>query len=156
MNKIIFILTFFISSVSLSAGTTLDSSTNVDNSDQIKILYKKAEKYIEEDSFKKSLKVLKALTKREDLAGFRADIYNLLGFSYRKLSKPDLDKSFAAYMMAIELDPEHIGAHEYLGELYLMLKDKSKALEMLVRLGDIAGKSTKEYLDLEEAINNFN
>ena len=156
MNKIIFILTFFISSVSLSAGTTSDSSTKVDNSDQIKILYKKAEKYIEEDSFKKSLKVLKALTKREDLAGFRADIYNLLGFSYRKLSKPDLDKSFAAYMMAIELDPEHIGAHEYLGELYLMLKDKSKALEMLVRLGDIAGKSSKEYLDLEEAINNFN
>jgi len=156
MNKIIFILTFFISSVSLSAGTTSDSSTKVDNSDQIKILYKKAEKYIEEDNFKKSLKVLKALTKREDLAGFRADIYNLLGFSYRKLSKPDLDKSFAAYMMAIELDPEHIGAHEYLGELYLMLQDKSKALEMLVRLGDIAGKSTKEYLDLEEAINNFN
>ena len=155
MNKIIFIIIFLISSASLSAGTSSSTSSDVDNSDQIKILYKKAEKYIEEDNFKKSLKVLKALTKREDLAGFRADIYNLLGFSYRKLSKPDLDKSFAAYMMVIELDPKHIGAHEYLGELYLMLGDKSKALEMLAKLGVIAGKSSKEFLDLEEAINQY-
>ena len=115
MNKIIFVILLFISSASLSAGTSSSTSTDIDNSDQIKILYNKAEKYIEEDNFKKSLKVLKALTKREDLDGFRADIYNLLGFSYRKLDKPDLDKSFAAYMMAIELDPEHVGAHEYLG-----------------------------------------
>ena len=155
MNKIIFIIIFLISSASLSAGTSSSTSSDVDNSDQIKILYKKAEKYIEEDNFKKSLKILKALTKREDLAGFRADIYNLLGLSYRKMSKPDLDKSFAAYMMAIELEPEHIGAHEYLGELYLMLENKSKALEMLAKLEVMAGKSSKEYLELEKAINQY-
>ena len=139
----------------MCANTSSSTAPEIDNSDQIKILYKKAEKYIEEDNFKKSLKVLKALTKREDLGGFRADIYNLLGFSYRKLNKPDFDKSFAAYMMAIELDPEHIGAHEYLGELYLMLEDKSKALEMLAKLEVMVGKSSKEYLDLEKAINQY-
>ena len=155
MNKIVFVIFLFISSASLSAGTSSSTSSDVDNSDQIKVLYKKAEKYIEENNFKKSLKVLKALTKREDLEGFRADIYNLLGFSYRKLSKPDLEKSFAAYMMAIELVPEHIGAHEYLGELYLMLENKSKALEMLAKLEVMAGKSSKEYLELEKAINQY-
>ena len=155
MNKIFFIVFLFISSAALCAGTSSSTSSDVDNSDQIKILYKKAEKYIEADNFKKSLKVLKALTKREDLAGFRADIYNLLGFSYRKLSKPDLDKSFAAYMMAIELEPAHLGAHEYLGELYLMLENKSMALEMLAKLEVMAGKSSKEYLDLEKAINQY-
>ena len=118
-------------------------------------MYKKVEKYIEEKKFKKSLKVLKALTKREDLAGFRANIYNLLGFSYRKLNKRDLDKSFAVYMMVIELDPEHIGVHEYLGELYLMLENKSKALEMLTKLEVLTGKSSKKYLDLEKAINQY-
>ena len=146
---------FFISSASLCADSSTSSSSDTDNSDQIKILYERAQVYIEEDNFKKSLKVLKALTKREDLAGFRADIYNLLGFSYRKLSKPDLDKSFAAYMMAIELEPAHLGAHEYLGELYLMLENKSMALEMLAKLEVMAGKSSKEYLDLEKAINQY-
>ena len=155
MNKFTFILIMFISSASLSAGTTSDSTIKVDNSDQIKILYKKAETYIEEENFKKSLKVLKALTKREDLSGFRADIYNLLGFSYRKLKKPDLDKSFAAYMMAIEIDPKHIGAHEYLGELYLMLDKKNKAIEILTKLESLAGISSEAYLDLNKAINQY-
>jgi len=155
MKKIIFILTLFITSSCLSAGTTSASSDNTDNKDQIKILYNKAEKYIEENKYKKSLKVLKALTKREDLSGFRADIYNLLGFSYRKLTNPDLDKSFAAYMMAIEIDPKHIGAHEYLGELYLMMNNKEKALEMLVKLESLSGISSEEYLDLQKVINNY-
>ena len=146
---------FFISSASLCADSSTSSSSDTDNSDQIKILYERAQVYIEEDNFKKSLKVLKALTKREDLAGSRADIYNLLGFSYRKLNKPDLDKSFAAYMMAIELEPAHIGAHEYLGELYLMLGNQSKALEILAKLEVLAGKSSKEYLDLEKAIKQY-
>ena len=146
---------FFISSASLCADSSTSSSSDTDNSDQIKILYERAKVYIEEDNFKKSLKVLKALSKREDLAGFRADIYNLLGFSYRKLNKPDLDKSFAAYMMAIELEPAHIGAHEYLGELYLMLGNQSKALEILAKLEVLAGKSSKEYLDLEKAIKQY-
>ena len=155
MSKIIFIAIFFITSASLCADSSTSSSSDTDNSDQIKILYERAKVYIEEDNFKKSLKVLKTLTKREDLAGFRADIYNLLGFSYRKLNKPDLDKSFAAYMMAIELEPAHIGAHEYLGELYLMLENQSKALEILAKLEVLAGKSSKEYLDLEKAIKQY-
>jgi len=64
MNKISLILALFISNVSLSAGITSDSSSKIDDSDQIKILYQKAEKYIEEDNFKRSLKVLKSLIKR--------------------------------------------------------------------------------------------
>ena len=155
MNKLFFIIVIFLTTACLSAGTSSNSSVSVDNSDKIKILYQRAEEYIDKNNFKKSLKVLKGLTKREDLSGFRADIYNLLGFSYRKLSKPDLDKSFAAYMMAIELEPAHLGAHEYLGELYLMLENKSMALEMLAKLEVMAGKSSKEYLDLEKAINQY-
>ena len=155
MNKISLILALFISNVSLSAGITSDSSSKIDDSDQIKILYQKAEKYIEEDNFKRSLKVLKSLIKREELSGFRADIYNLLGYSYRKIEKPNLDKSFAAYMMAIEINSKHIGAHEYLGELYLILGNKNKALEMLAQLKSLAGTSSKAYLDLNKAINQY-
>ena len=60
MNKIIFILALFITNASLSAGIASDSSSKTDDSYKIKILFQKAEKYIEEDNFKRSLKVLKA------------------------------------------------------------------------------------------------
>lgn len=152
---ILFLITFFISSSILSAGSSSNSNIETDNSDQIKILYEKAEKMIKEKKFEKSIKLLKKLTRREDLAGFRADIYNLLGFSYRKLDEPILDKSFSAYMMALEIDPKHLGAHEYLGELYLMRGEKNKAQEMLNKLKLLAGIDSIEYIELEKEINNF-
>ena len=71
------------------------------------------------------------------------------------MSKPDLDKSFAAYMMAIELDPNHVGAHEYLGELYLMINNKNKAIEMLTKLETLVGKKSQEYMQLKKAINEY-
>ena len=58
-------------------------------------------------------------------------------------------------MMALEIDPKHIGAHEYLGELYLMMDNKNKALEMLVKLESLVGTSSEEYLDLKKAINQY-
>ena len=155
MNKIIFVLFFITSFNALSAGTSSNKTDEVDNSNQINILYQRAENYIANKDFKKSIKVLKGLTKREDLSGFRADIYNLLGYSYRKIDKPNLDKSFAAYMMALEINPNHIGAHEYLGELYLTLGKKEKAIEMLNRLKILIGVQADEYIDLKEAIENY-
>jgi Tfp pilus assembly protein PilF len=155
MHNLFFVIIIFFTSACFSAGTSNDSTNKIDNSDQIKILYQRAEKYIAENNYKKSLKILKSLTKREDLSDYRADIYNLLGFSYRKLNKPNLDKSFAAYVMALEIDPEHLGAHEYLGELYLMMGKKAKAQELLSRLELLSGIRSSEYLDLEKAISNF-
>tara|TARA_B100000579_G_C22481783_1_gene688274 strand:+ start:181 stop:648 length:468 start_codon:yes stop_codon:yes gene_type:complete len=155
MLKVFFLAILLSANICLSEVTESSSPVVIDNSNEIELLYERAKKYIDESNYKKSLKVLKSLTKREDLLGFRADIYNLLGFSYRKLSNPELEKSFAAYMMAIEINPKHIGAHEYLGELYLMMNNKDKAFEMLVKLETIAGTSSKEYLDLKKAIEEY-
>lgn len=155
MLKVFFLAILLSANICLSEVTESSSPVVIDNSNEIELLYERAKKYIDENNYKKSLKVLKSLTKREDLLGFRADIYNLLGFSYRKLSNPELEKSFAAYMMAIEINPKHIGAHEYLGELYLMMNNKDKAFEMLVKLETIAGTSSKEYLDLKKAIEEY-
>ena len=150
-----FIIILFIS-FQVSAATAYSHSseteTKTDNSDQILIIYQKAEQYIEDGKFKKSLKLLTALTKRKDLASKGADIYNLLGFNYSKISKPDLDKSYAAFMMALELDPDHIVAHKYLGELYLMHGEKDKALEVLMKLEILVGTSGEEYQELKKAI----
>ena len=137
------------------AGTESSNSDSSTTPDQINSLYELAEKHIYNKKYDKSLKLLKKLTKREDLGTRRADIYNLLGFSYRKLENPELDKSFAAYMMALEIDPEHAGAHEYLGELYLMRDQKNQAMKMLSKLETLVGKNAEEYKDLLEAIENY-
>jgi len=154
MKKLIIIL-LFISFSAIGAGTSSSTDASAETSAQIIKLYELAEKHIDNQSYDKSLKLLKKLTKREDLGTKRADIYNLLGFSYRKLENPDLDKSFAAYMMAIELDPSHLGAHEYLGELYLMRDQKDKALFMLEKIEQLAGSNTEEYKDLKNAIDEY-
>ena len=64
-----------------------------------------------------------------------ADAHNLLGFSLRNLGR--LNESLVAYRRALELDPAHLGAHEYIGEAYVQLGDLARAwvhLESLVRL----------------------
>ena len=154
MKKIL-ILLLFVSFNAIGAGTSSSTDDSTQTADQIIKLYELAEKHIDNQSYDKSLKLLKKLTKREDLGTKRADIYNLLGFSYRKLENPDLDKSFAAYMMAIELDPSHLGAHEYLGELYLMRDQKDKALIILEKLDQLAGSNTKEYKELKITIDEY-
>ena len=154
MKKIL-ILLLFVSFNAIGAGTSSSTDDSTQTADQIIKLYELAEKHIDNQSYNKSLKLLKKLTKREDLGTKRADIYNLLGFSYRKLENPDLDKSFAAYMMAIELDPSHLGAHEYLGELYLMRNQKDKALIILEKLDQLAGSNTDEYMELRIAIDEY-
>ena len=154
MKKLIILLLLMSFNVS-GAGTESSSSDATTTPDQVNSLYELAEKHIYNKKYDKSLKLLKKLTKREDLGTRRADIYNLLGFSYRKLENPELDKSFAAYMMALEIDPEHAGAHEYLGELYLMRDQKNQALKMLSKLEKLVGKNSEEYKDLLIAIDNY-
>ena len=58
-------------------------------------------------------------------------------------------------MMALEIDPEHAGAHEYLGELYLMRDQKNQAMRMLSKLENLVGKNDDEYKDLLQAIENY-
>ena len=154
MKKLLILLLLVSFNVS-GAGTESSNSDSTTTSDQINSLYELAEKHIYNKKYDKSLKLLKKLTKREDLGTRRADIYNLLGFSYRKLENPELDKSFAAYMMALEIDPEHAGAHEYLGELYLMRDQKNQAMRMLSKLENLVGKNAEEYKDLLKAIENY-
>jgi len=154
MKKLLMLLLLVSFNVS-GAGTGSSNSDSTTTPDQINSLYELAEKHIYNKKYEKSLKLLKKLTKREDLGTRRADIYNLLGFSYRKLENPELDKSFAAYMMALEIDPEHAGAHEYLGELYLMRDQKNQAMRMLSKLENLVGKNAAEYKDLLKAIENY-
>jgi Tfp pilus assembly protein PilF len=85
-----------------------------------------------------------------------ADVHNLLGYSYRKQVQPNLAKAFEHYKRAIELNPNHKGAHEYIGEAYLMDKKPAEAEKHLAQLEKICGNKTcEEYADLAEALTKY-
>jgi len=79
-----------------------------------------------------------------------ADLHNFLGFSYRNLRQFDL--AFTHYKRAIQLDPRHRGAHEYIGETYLLVGDVAGAERHLQALREICLLGCEELKDLEAAI----
>ena len=81
-----------------------------------------------------------------------ADVFNLLAYSYRHLDR--LDDAFKNYGRALRLDPKHLGAHEYVGEAYLLVGKPAKAEEHLARLREICA-SCEETEELAEAIAQF-
>lgn len=82
-----------------------------------------------------------------------ADGYNLLGFSYRKTGNVDL--AFKNYNAALGIDPNHLGANEYIGELYLKLGDLANAKKHLKVLDQACLFGCVAYTDLKTAIKNF-
>lgn len=85
-----------------------------------------------------------------------ADAHNLLAYAYRKQAHPDLPLAFEHYHMALRLNPLHKGAHEYIGEAYLMVRKPEMAERHLAELEKICGnRECEEYEDLAEAIAAF-
>ena len=63
----------------------------------------------------------------------KADTLNYLGFTTRKLG--DYENGEKYYLQGLEIDPNHVGINEYLGELYVatnrlnLAKERLKILE---------------------------
>lgn len=84
-----------------------------------------------------------------------ADYHNLLAYSIRKGPNPDMDRVFKHYNEALKLDPKHRGAHEYIGEAYLMVGNVAKAKEHLAALDKLCFFSCEEYRDLKRAVERY-
>ena len=84
-----------------------------------------------------------------------ADYHNLLAYSIRKGPNPDMSLVFKHYNEALRIDPKHKGAHEYLGEAYLMVGNLTKAKEHLAQLDKICFFSCSEFRDLKKAIADY-
>ena len=79
-----------------------------------------------------------------------ADIQNYLGFAYRNTG--ELSLAFNHYHRALQLNPRHRGAHEYLGEAYLMAGNVAKAEEHLAALARICLIPCEERGQLERKL----
>src|SRR5687768_8085971 len=106
-----------------------------------------------------------AATKRQDWTGAagvlqealakdpnNANYHNLYAYSIRKGANPDMNLVFKHYNEALRIDPKHRGAHEYIGEAYLMVNNVAKAKEHLGALDKLCFFSCEEFSDLKKAI----
>jgi tetratricopeptide (TPR) repeat protein len=82
-----------------------------------------------------------------------ADAYNWLAYATRRNGDPAA--SIPLYQKALAIDPKHRGAHEYIGEAYLMLGDVPKAKEHLARLNSLCFLPCSEYTDLKKAVEQY-
>ena len=93
---------------------------------------------------------LPLLQKAMDANPKSADCYNYMGYVNRKLGHREA--ALALYTKALQLDPEHLGANEYLGELYLEMGDLPKAEERLSKLDDLCLFGCSQYTALKNAV----
>ena len=145
MKLLLFIIILFSQSLAFGAG----SSSSVDANAE----YLKAEKLVKTYKFDKAIKALNKLLDETPDGYTKADIYNYLGYASRKQRSPNFEKAEEYYLKALKIEPDHIGALEYLGELYYETGRVDKAEDLLERLKSAAGENSEEYLELYEIIN---
>jgi Flp pilus assembly protein TadD len=93
---------------------------------------------------------LTELKRVDQVVAKNADVNNLLGFASRKLGQ--YSQAGVYYVKALKINPNHLGALEYQGELFLIQKKATLANKNLAKLKKLCGTSCEEYLDLKKAI----
>ena len=155
MKKLIYTLLIIIALTnnSFSAGTSSDndSSPKVSDYTKAKNLVKAAKKYEKkgktEKAQKRYAKAQKLLLKSNEQKPLQADTLNYLGFTTRKLGDYDGGEKF--YLQGLEIEPNHNGINEYLGELYVATNRMDMAKE---RLEVLKTCNCEEYAELKEII----
>ena len=153
-NSIIALLISILLTTNLySAG-----SDGGDNSSKVKSDYDKAVTHIKsakkyekkgklEKAKKRYNKALKLLLKSNKKKPNKADTLNYLGFTTRKLG--DFENGEKYYLLGLEIEPNHEGINEYLGELYVATNRLDLAKE---RLKVLEKCNCEEYDELKQVI----
>ena len=153
MIKKIFITLIFVlfASNAISAGS--DSTQKKVKSDYDKAVQsiKFAKKYEKKGKLEKAkkryAKAQKLLLKSNKEKPLQAHTLNYLGFTTRKLG--DYENGEKYYLLGLEIDPNHKGINEYLGELYVVTNRMDLAKE---RLKVLETCNCEEYNELKEII----
>jgi len=109
--------------------------------------YAAGKKAIETRNWQAAIKLLNSAALRDTR---NADIQNYLGYAHRNSGQ--MEFAFKHYGRALQLNPRHRGAHEYVGEAYLLVDNLPKAEEHLAALHKICLIPCEEYDDLRKKI----
>ena len=155
MKKLIYTLLIIIALTnnSFSAGSSSDNNSTPKVSDYAKAknLIKAAKKYEKkgktEKAQKRYAKAQKLLLKSNEQKPLQADTLNYLGFTTRKLGDYEGGEKF--YLQGLQIEPNHNGINEYLGELYVATNRMDMAKE---RLEVLKTCNCEEFNELKEII----
>jgi len=136
-NFLTLLVLILFSTNSFSAGTESTSKVKSDYDKAVTII-KAAKKY------EKAQTLLIKSNKKKPL---QADTLNYLGFTTRKLG--DYENGEKYYLLGLEINPNHVGINEYLGELYVATNKLDLAKE---RLKILERCNCEEYNELKEII----
>ena len=125
----------------MAAGSS-DDSSETDSAPA----YAEAKAKIEAGDYAAALPLLDKITADEPQ---NADAWNLRGFANRKLG--NMDVAATSYTAALKINPGHLGALEYQGELFLKIGQPEKARANLAKLKALCG-DCDEAGDLAEAL----
>ena len=125
----------------MAAGSS-DDSSETDSAPT----YAEAKAKIDAEDYAAALPLLDKITGDEPQ---NADAWNLRGFANRKLG--NMDVAATSYTAALAINPGHLGALEYQGEMYLELGQTDAAKANLKKLQGLCG-ACEEATDLAESI----
>ena len=150
IKKLFTLLIFFFLTVETFAAGTSSSDKKPSYKNAVKII-EAAKKYESKNKMDKALKryekAQKILLKLDKEKPLQADTLNYLGFTTRKLG--DFEAGEKYYLLGLQVEPNHVGINEYLGELYVATNRIELAKE---RLKVLENCNCKEYSDLEAVI----
>ena len=136
--------------LALLLGATPAFAMGEETKPDVAVDFEKAKKEIAAGQYDRALKFLETLT----LADWRdPDAHNLIGYSYCK--KGDLKRASESYKLAIKFDPDHKGALEYQGELFLKLGQLDAATRNLAHLQSLCKSGCKELSELRRSIADY-
>tara|TARA_B100000945_G_scaffold298878_1_gene279057 strand:+ start:534 stop:1022 length:489 start_codon:yes stop_codon:yes gene_type:complete len=148
---IVFCIFFSFNKVAHSAGSSGGDASSKSNYDRAVNLIKSAKNYEKKNKIEKANKryekALKLLIKENKKKPNQPNILNYLGFTTRKLG--DYENGEKYYLQGLQIDPNHKGINEYLGELYVVTNRIDLAKE---RLNVLKNCNCEEYAELKEII----
>ena len=136
-------------SSSSGGGSSGGSSSSSSSSTSVPALYKQASAKADATDYRGAMTILDKIIAKDPR---NPDALNLMGFCERKLG--NTDEALEYYEKALAIKPNHVGANEYLVELYLEMKNLPKAEERLKVLAK-ACNNCEETQELKEKIEKY-
>ena len=150
-NLILIVIFYFVLIISSYGAASSGNGGSTNYYKKGETLIKRAKKLEKKGKIEKANKryekALEHLTKSNKEKPNQPDTLNYLGFATRKLG--DYEKGEEYYLLGLQIDPDHKGINEYLGELYVVTDRIDLAKE---RLSVLKNCNCEEYKELKEII----
>jgi Flp pilus assembly protein TadD len=144
LSSFILLLTFFMFSAPVSKPrAAMTSSGEMIISPE----YAEAEELIRKDDFKQAIVLLNKTLEQHP---GHANAWNLLGYAHRRLGKFDDAEKF--YDAALTITPNHTGALNYMGQMFLETGRPEKAKALLERLKKACEDGCEDLENLKKAM----